>query len=252
MSIERFGKLAKLTISVVPEGGPTGAQIANAVAEAAANSGSAGAAAGAAATATAAAALSGPGGLAAVAAAAAVAAGTAAATDESETTFEVMFNPESYTRKFAIEYKKVKQADGKTEKYKFVKILPQDFSLKMIIDGTGVTNLGVINIFNKNEESVYDKVEKFRKMGCTLNDKGEPNLLNIVWQNLNINCRLKDVTVNYTLFDRQGHPLRATLDANFISNEAENIDSDTTSESAPEQQGGGAPGVTNGVVISTS
>ncbi len=139
-------------------------------------------------------------------------------------TFTVMFNPESYSEKFVIKYREKKTARNGVEEYMYVKSLPQDFSLKIIIDTTGVTDFSVpyISLFNKGE-NVYTKVNQFLRLawfpGGT---EKKPNPLEIKWGEFQYNCYLKDVNINYTLFDREGKPIRAEMDATFIGNTKEN------------------------------
>jgi hypothetical protein len=133
-------------------------------------------------------------------------------------TFEVMFNPESYSEKFAVAFQKVEEVNGGLENYRYAKTPPQDFKLKFIMDGTGVTDYesSVLPVFKRTNETVYDQINHFLKLAWYPVDK-KAIPLKIEWGKLSIHCLLKDVTINYTLFDREGVPLRAELDANFMS-----------------------------------
>ena len=138
-------------------------------------------------------------------------------------TFEVMFNPETYTERFSTIYKTKNTANSGVEKYDYVKSVPQDFKLKMIIDNTGVTDYQVpfIPSISKITDSVYDKVNSFLTLAW-MPTNGKPNDLEIQWGKFSFHCWLKDVNINYTLFDRDGNPIRAELDASFIGNTEKN------------------------------
>ena len=145
--------------------------------------------------------------------------------EETGKSFEVMFNPESYSETFGVTYQKVENVNGGFEEYRYVKTLPpQDFKFKFIIDGTGVSDYdsSFFPFLKRTEQSVYDQVNEFLKLAWyPRNGKAIP--LQIKWgSKLVYYCMLKDVTVNYTLFDREGNPLRAELDASFISNPEKN------------------------------
>lgn len=196
-------------------------------------------------------------------------------------TFTVMFNPEAYTETFSNVYRKQEDINTGLEKYVYVKTLPQDIKLKIILDGTGVTNYysTIFPVFKNAETSVYEKVNEFLKLAW-YPEEGRAKPLLIEWGDFSYHCFLKDVTINYTLFDRKGHPLRAELDAVFVSNPEQithqlksrfelkssrnktGATSSTDLGSAPnsnaqgkeEKTGGFSPGVktSNGIVISVS
>ncbi len=139
-------------------------------------------------------------------------------------TFEVMFNPESYSLK----YENVYQSDqgnntsGRTAKYSLSK--PQTLSLKLILDDTGVADYGLSGLATaafvsqiQGKKDVYKQVHKFLQLTTYMDgDIHEPKFLKIEWGDLIFDCRLESVQVNYTLFNRSGQPIRAELDTVFI------------------------------------
>ncbi|MGA1870248.1 MAG: hypothetical protein ACMUJM_17050 [bacterium] len=139
--------------------------------------------------------------------------------------FEVMFNPESYSEKFSTLYRKRETANSAIEEFDYIKSIPQDFKLKIIIDGTGVSDYHTpfLPAFKKLDESVYKKVNKFLQLTWLPHD-GKPNALEIKWGEFSFHCRLKDVNIKYTLFNREGLPLRAEMDATFIGCSEKNKD----------------------------
>lgn len=139
-------------------------------------------------------------------------------------TFEVMFNPESYSLKYQNVYKSYQgiNTSGRTAKYSLSK--PQELSLKLILDDTGIADYGGygfagVSTYRKiaGKKDVYQQVNRFLKLTTDMNsDLHEPEFLKIEWGDLIFDCRLESVDINYTLFNRSGQPIRAELDTNFI------------------------------------
>jgi hypothetical protein len=137
--------------------------------------------------------------------------------------FTVMFNPESYSETFSSIFTTKKDINTGIEEYIYVKSLPQDFKLKLIIDGTGVSTFHgpYLPVFKNEDQTVYEQVNEFLRLAWyPVNGKATP--LVIEWNKFTYYCMLKDVTINYTLFSREGLPLRAELDATFIGNAEKN------------------------------
>lgn len=174
----------------------------------------------------------------------------------NEKSIEVMFNPESYTRKYSISYEKENTVDTKEEKYVYKKSEPQDFTLKIYIDGTDVSefNAPLLPVFKKNEQSVSEKVEEFINMTYRQNGKNQVPFVSIDWGPLKIEkCRLRDVTINYSLFNRQGEPLRAELDATFvIGDEKKGSSGKTKDVESVEENKPPEKTVQNGIVINVT
>jgi hypothetical protein len=137
--------------------------------------------------------------------------------------FEVMFNPESYSEKFSVIYRERESANSGVEQLDYVKSIPQDFNLNIIIDTTGVTDFSnsVIPGLSSLKENAYQKVNKFLNL-TWLPVNGKPNPLEIKWGEFSFHCYLKDVNIKYTLFNREGAPLRAELNATFVGNSEKN------------------------------
>jgi hypothetical protein len=145
-------------------------------------------------------------------------------TSESDgKSFAVMFNPESYSETFSSVFTTKKDINTGIEEYIYVKSLPQDFKLKLIMDGTGVSNFHApyLPSFKNEDRTVYQQVNEFLRLAWyPVNGKVTP--LVVEWNKFTYYCMLKDVTINYTLFNREGLPLRAELDAIFIGNAEKN------------------------------
>jgi len=92
---------------------------------------------------------------------------------------------------------------------------PTDLSLKLLLDGTGVHEMGILRL---RQQKVSERIEEFLKLTFRMNGKiHEPNYLVVEWGNLIFSCRLSSVDINYTSFDRDGTALRAELDVNLIA-----------------------------------
>ncbi len=88
-----------------------------------------------------------------------------------------------------------------------------------MLDGTGVEQMGVINLFGS--KSVKDRLNDFLKATYIYQGKiHEPYYLKVKWGLPEaFNCRLSSVDVTYTSFDRDGTPLRAELKVSLIADE---------------------------------
>jgi nucleoid-associated protein YgaU len=129
--------------------------------------------------------------------------------------FSVMFNPATFTIETKVEYK---QADAKGQNGGdpvFEKVPPMEFSIEILIDGTGV---GPKNEGHGDSDYVKNQVKNFREItGCSINGEiHRPNYLAVLWGTFYIECVIVSLSVNYSLFDPQGSPLRAKLTCGFL------------------------------------
>ncbi|MDJ0676395.1 MAG: hypothetical protein QNJ36_13590 [Calothrix sp. MO_167.B42] len=139
-------------------------------------------------------------------------------------TFEAMFNPESYSLKYENAYQTYQgiNTSGCEAQYSLSK--PQNLSLKLILDDTGVADYGLYGFAGASlvsklvgTQDVYKQVQKFLQLTCYMDGEiHEPKFLKIEWGDLIFDCRLKSVNVEYTLFNRSGQPIRAELNTVFI------------------------------------
>ncbi len=128
--------------------------------------------------------------------------------------FKVSFNPEEYVQVYDIEYND-RQGDGTTgSPMVFKKIKPQEYSLKFMIDGTGVSGEKI---------DVVDKIKEFFTVVGYDGDIHRPKYLQVLWGTLKSNCTLLKADITYKLFRSDGRPLRALVNASF----KENIDDST-------------------------
>lgn len=128
--------------------------------------------------------------------------------------FQCLFNPNKYSFDFEIEYTGPETANESEAKFK-QRINP-DLSLEIILDGTGVDQMGLMKIFGT--KTVKQQLDEFIKIAFEINgDKHEPNAVQIMWgKGLAFIGRLKSAKVDFELFDKNGDPLRAKLNVAFI------------------------------------
>ena len=124
--------------------------------------------------------------------------------------FTVMFNPNTFTQKYEVEYQD-RQGQGDTGSPQvFGKIKPQEHSFEFLFDGTGTA---------ADKVEVQETVERF--LTVTGKHDGEihrPMYLKLSWGALISKCVLKSAEITYTLFKRDGKPLRAKVKATFAEN----------------------------------
>lgn len=138
-------------------------------------------------------------------------------------TFDAMFNPETFSQKYEIEYGKSQGFNSTNSRVDYARSRPRELNLKLVLDGTGVDEMG-ITLFGA-KKTVSERVKQFLDLTFRMNGKiHEPNFLVVEWGGkedggLIFSCRLLNVNVSYTSFDRDGSPLRAELDINLVSDQ---------------------------------
>lgn len=125
-------------------------------------------------------------------------------------TFTVMFNPNTYTQKYEVEYQ-ARQGQGDTGSPQvFGNIKPQEYTFDFVFDGTGAA---------AEQQEVQDVVDAFLKVaGKHDGEIHRPLYLKLVWGSLISKCVLKSAEITYTLFKPDGYPLRAKVKATFAEN----------------------------------
>lgn len=151
--------------------------------------------------------------------------------------FEVMFNPSTLSIKYENRFSRDEtvsnpgnsdtddQNPGRSPRF-----LGRDISniqIKILLDGTGVTDFGLLTGFGFAVDPISTKVQDFLALTMIPDEATHTiNTLSLNWGEVikNFSCNLKSVDINYTLFDRDGSPLRAELDCVFISASADSED----------------------------
>lgn len=138
--------------------------------------------------------------------------------------FEAMFNPASYSQKYEIQYGAHQSLGSGGSQQKFTGIKPVTLNLKLILDDTGVHDIG-LSLLSKLD-SVTQRVNKFLSLVYHLDgDIHESRYLSVQWGDLaywgdyKFDCRLSSVNIAYTSFNKDGTALRAELDVTLVSDQ---------------------------------
>ncbi|WP_437322472.1 CIS tube protein [Sorangium sp. So ce394] len=132
--------------------------------------------------------------------------------------FEAMFNPASFSQRHAIAWAAKQGVGSSGPQLSYSRSKPSELTLTLVVDGTGVESMGVVAPVRK---SVKDRVKTF--LDVTFRYNGvihEPNYLLVEWGSLIFSCRLSEVDIKYTAFERDGTPLRAEIEVTLISDKA--------------------------------
>lgn len=120
--------------------------------------------------------------------------------------YEVMFNPNTYSKSFNYSYKAQQPAGASLADLQYDKIEAGEYSFEFIIDGTGTSG---------TRRSVFADVESFLSMVGYNGEIHRTRWLLLNWGTLTLRCVIKSVEVSYSLFDSTGFPLRAKMNTTF-------------------------------------
>jgi len=118
----------------------------------------------------------------------------------------VQFNPENFDETSDIVYNQ-EQPIGATQQHQhYHRTRPRSFSFEFLIDGTGASG---------DKREVIAEIELFKKTVEFKGDQHKPSFLLMIWGSHVVLAVLKDLRIRYTLFRKNGTPLRAVLNATF-------------------------------------
>ena len=134
----------------------------------------------------------------------------------------VSINPNSYKRVYKpLKSKKQgrKLANGELVYERvFVDPPPERFQMELWFDGTGA--IPFVEGSKNKFEDVVQEIEAFKKQALLYNGKiHSSNFIKLEWggnKGLIFKGQLEDFSVDYTLFDKSGKPLRAKGSATFV------------------------------------
>lgn len=117
------------------------------------------------------------------------------------------FNPDSFSETYSVTYTDAEGEGGVGSDAKYSKTLAKTYSFNLIIDGTGSSGLKL---------PVLPQIELFKEMAYNyVGEIHRPPYLILNWGPKVEKCVLTSLTIDYTLFDPVGMPLRATLKTKF-------------------------------------
>ncbi|MCB0835770.1 MAG: hypothetical protein KDD99_03840 [Bacteroidetes bacterium] len=125
--------------------------------------------------------------------------------------FVIPINPEKYSRDVKLKYDKTQGlgAQGNNEEYLSTDV--ETYKFEYIFDNTGTVQGNTLD-----GTKVADQIELFMGVTARLeNGRHCPYLLKIIWGDLILGCQLNDLSINYTLFNAAGEPIRAKVNATF-------------------------------------
>ncbi len=134
--------------------------------------------------------------------------------------FKAMFNPETLSREYGFSYRAPPGVNKVPQSPEIAYSPPGILKIKLLLDGSGVTDMGVQNILAP-PKTVDEQIKEF--LALTYETKGEshrPNFLSLRYGGFEFHGRLGKVTVTHQAFDRQGKTMRAELDLELISDDA--------------------------------
>lgn len=143
-------------------------------------------------------------------------------------TLYVQLNPEKYSIKKNINFCEGQPIGASGGELKFNKIEPEEANFEFIFDSTGAIPLPkvktsiadtlkptVINPLAETE-SIEEIVEKFKeRLVGYVGDTHQTAFLELIWGGYHFRCRAKGLEIEYSLFGRNGRPLRAKVKCSF-------------------------------------
>jgi hypothetical protein len=140
--------------------------------------------------------------------------------------FEAMFNPTTVNQRYANRFATTRGTQGVRQVARFATVQPASLDLQLLLDGTGVDQIGLLTLFGDNP-TVGERIDSFLQLCYHVNgDSHEPNFLKVTWGKFSRHLmgdgfrgRLTSVAINYTSFDRDGDPMRAQLDISLTADD---------------------------------
>jgi len=129
----------------------------------------------------------------------------------------VYINPETYTRRYRIEYDDTQAQGSSTGGPQFNKTQSDEVQFQLVFDGTGVVPSPIPGVPPAKEDGITTQIDTFMNLAFKYDgDIHSPNFLQVSWGTLVFNCRLSSMNITYTLFKPDGTPLRAKADVTLV------------------------------------
>lgn len=132
--------------------------------------------------------------------------------------YEVMFNPTSLSLRYENQFARQQGINTSSVESSYQYTRPRSLNLELVVDVA-------IESKTKGINSVKQKIEDIIKLLVMNGDTHQPPFLKLHWGQMQwgiggsgttFDCRIDSVNVTYTLFARDGTPLKAKLDTAFI------------------------------------
>jgi hypothetical protein len=131
--------------------------------------------------------------------------------------FFVYMNPEKYSHSYRVCYNNVQAQGASGPSYTFNQIGSETVEFELVFDGTGVLPSKIPGVLPFTDDGIAKQIERFKFLVFTFQGPiHSPYYLKLSWGKLLFQCRLSQLSFNYTLFKPDGTPLRARAHAVFI------------------------------------
>lgn len=136
--------------------------------------------------------------------------------------YAAMINPASITRTLNVVNNKKGSRGSAHSDGQWMGLESETLNFDLIFDGTGLVD--------PSRTDIDQEIDKFLKVVYICPEtNNEASFVEIVYGKLNVLCKLQSMSINYQLFDREGHPVRAKLSCSFITVQKPKIKKDKKS-----------------------
>ena len=140
----------------------------------------------------------------------------------SHAEYVAMINPASITRTLNVVNNKKGSRGSAHSDGQWMGLESETLNFDLIFDGTGLVD--------PSRTDIDQEIDKFLKVVYICPEtNNEASFVEIVYGKLNVLCKLQSMSINYQLFDREGHPVRAKLSCSFITVQKPKIKKDKKS-----------------------
>lgn len=144
--------------------------------------------------------------------------------------YEPVYNPTEFSVSYGTEYDGGELPINADVSKKYMSTAPRSLSMKLFFDGTGASpsssSLGAIaaNTLGIHVNTVDIQIETFIGLATTVNkEKHRPRYVMVIWGSFIMTGVVTTLNVNYTMFQPDGRPLRATMDITIKENIASTL-----------------------------
>ena len=131
--------------------------------------------------------------------------------------FTVWINPASYTHDYSIAYADRQAPGSPGASPEYDRVGQEVITFDLVFDATGVIPPPIPGT-PLPSDGVAGLIDRFVKLVATVNGViHRPNYLKLSWAQLQFQCVLSRLKINYTLFKPDGTPIRAKVSTTFLS-----------------------------------
>jgi hypothetical protein len=135
-------------------------------------------------------------------------------------TLTVTFNPASFKISYENVFGQYRGINTSSQPARYAYSRSSEIELDLVLDSTGVTDAGIVSLVGRGAQSVSFQIDAFLAACAYMDGEShQPQFLRIQWGDSvlkEFDCRLKQVDIEYTGFERSGNPNHATLKTVFV------------------------------------